>query len=51
MEAFERALRAERHNGMNMLLVSLMFTIAAGVVFRLHSTLAQREHETALADR
>ena len=49
MEAFERDLRAERHNGLNALLQSLMFTITAGLVFRLHWKLAQREHKTALA--
>jgi hypothetical protein len=44
LEAFERALRAERHSGLDALLQSLMFAIAAALVFWLHWRLAQREH-------
>jgi hypothetical protein len=36
-------LRSERHDGLRSFLQSLMFTIAAGLVFWLHWTLARRE--------
>ena len=42
-EELERALRSERHDGLRSLLQSLMFSIAAGLAFSLHWTLAQRE--------
>jgi hypothetical protein len=47
-EGFERALRAERHDGLKSFLQTLMYAIAAGLMFRLHWSLAHREHiETA----
>jgi hypothetical protein len=48
-ESLESALRYERHEGLRSFLQSLMFAIAAGLVFRLHWALAQREHAKAAA--
>ena len=48
-EALEGALRSERHDGLKSFLQSLMFTIAAGLVFWLHWRLAQRERAKTAA--
>jgi len=48
-EDLESALRSERHDGLNSFLESLMYAVAAGLVFRLHWRLAQRERATAAA--
>jgi hypothetical protein len=48
-EGLESALRAERHDGLNSFLQSLMYAIAAGLVFGLHWRLAQRERATPAA--
>jgi hypothetical protein len=42
-EEWESALRSERHDGLRMFLQSLMYAIAAGLVFGLHWSLAQQE--------
>lgn len=42
-EAFESALRAERHDGLRSFLGSLMYALAAGVVFGMHWKLVRRE--------
>jgi hypothetical protein len=48
-EALESALRSERHDGLRSFLQTLMYAIAAGLVFRLHWRLAQRERAKAAA--
>jgi hypothetical protein len=48
-EALESGLRSERHDGLRSCLQSLMYTIAAGLVFWLHWRLAQRERARAAA--
>jgi hypothetical protein len=48
-EELERALRSERHDGLRSFLQSLMFAIAAGVVFWLHWALARRERAKTAA--
>jgi hypothetical protein len=45
-EAFENAIRSERHEGLSSFLQSLMYTIAAGLAFGLHWSLAKREQTT-----
>ena len=40
---WESALRSERHDGLRSFLKSLMYAIAAGLVFGLHWSLAQQE--------
>ena len=42
-EALQSALRSERHDGLKSFLQSLMYAIAASVVFWLHWRLARRE--------
>jgi hypothetical protein len=49
-EALESALHSERHDGLRSFLQSLMYAIAAGLVFRQHWILAQPERaKTATA--
>jgi hypothetical protein len=48
-EALESALRSERHDGLRSFLQSLMYTIAAGLIFWLHWRLAQRERAKTAA--
>jgi hypothetical protein len=48
-EAFDATLRTERHDGLRSFLQSLMYTMAAGLVFWLHWRLALREREISRA--
>ena len=45
-DALASAIRSERHNGLSSFLQSLMYTIAAGLAFGLHWSLAKREQTT-----
>jgi hypothetical protein len=47
-EALESALRSERQNGLSAFLQSLMYVVAAGVVFRLHWRIGRRERLNAI---
>jgi hypothetical protein len=48
-EALESALRSERRNGLGSFLQSLMYMLAAGVVFWLHWRIGRRERSNAIA--